>query len=81
MFSLEKETIPYWSKFLQGYYDSSGISSDSFDQAVARVTEALNADEQEFGYARLVEEIGRCRDLPLRAGLDLIADRVLEALA
>jgi phosphoserine phosphatase RsbU/P len=42
------------------------------------VTEALNADEQEFGYARLVEEIGRCRDLPLRAGLDLIADRVLE---
>ncbi len=34
IFSLEKETIPYWSKFLQGYYDSSGISSDSFDQAV-----------------------------------------------
>ncbi len=33
-FSLEKETIPYWNKFLQGYYDSSGISSDSFDQAV-----------------------------------------------
>ena len=34
VFTLEKETIPYWSKFLQGYYDSSGISSDSFDQAV-----------------------------------------------
>ena len=34
VFSLEKETIPYWSKFLQGYYDNSGISSDSFDQAV-----------------------------------------------
>jgi ABC-type transport system substrate-binding protein len=34
VFSLEKETIPYWSKFLQGYYDTSGISSDSFDQAV-----------------------------------------------
>ena len=34
VFSLEKETIPYWSKFMQGYYDSSGISSDSFDQAV-----------------------------------------------
>ena len=33
-FSLEKETIPYWNKFLQGYYDSSGIASDSFDQAV-----------------------------------------------
>ncbi|MCK5480084.1 MAG: peptide ABC transporter substrate-binding protein, partial [Gammaproteobacteria bacterium] len=34
-FSLEKETIPYWNKFLQGYYDSSGIASDSFDQAIA----------------------------------------------
>ncbi|MET0117196.1 MAG: ABC transporter substrate-binding protein [Sedimenticola sp.] len=34
VYSLEKETIPYWNKFLQGYYDTSGISSDSFDQAV-----------------------------------------------
>jgi len=34
IFSLEKETIPYWNKFLQGYYDSSGVSSDSFDQAI-----------------------------------------------
>ena len=34
IYVLEKETIPYWSKFLQGYYDASGISSDSFDQAV-----------------------------------------------
>ncbi|MDO8925483.1 MAG: ABC transporter substrate-binding protein [Sideroxyarcus sp.] len=35
VFSLEKETIPYWNKFLQGYYDASAISSDSFDQAVS----------------------------------------------
>ncbi len=34
VFSLEKENIPYWNKFLEGYYDGSGISSDSFDQAV-----------------------------------------------
>lgn len=34
VFMLEKEDIPYWNKFLQGYYDASGISSDSFDQAV-----------------------------------------------
>jgi len=34
IFSREKESIPYWNKFLQGYYDASGISSDSFDQAV-----------------------------------------------
>ena len=48
VFMLEKETIPYWSKFLQGYYDLSGIASDSFDQAIqftgsggARLTEAM----------------------------------------
>lgn len=48
VFMLEKETIPYWSKFLQGYYDLSGISSDSFDQAIqftgssgARLTDAM----------------------------------------
>ncbi|MFT6624978.1 MAG: ABC-type transport system substrate-binding protein [Cycloclasticus sp.] len=35
IFSLEKESIPYWNKFIQGYYDVSGISSDSFDQAVS----------------------------------------------
>ena len=34
IFSLEKESIPRWHKFLQGYYDQSGISSDSFDQAI-----------------------------------------------
>ncbi len=32
--SLEKESIPRWNKFLQGYYDVSGIASDTFDQAV-----------------------------------------------
>ena len=34
VFVLEKETIPYWTKFLQGYYDASGLASDNFDQAV-----------------------------------------------
>ena len=33
-FSLEKEQIPEWTKFLQGYYDTAGVSSDSFDQAI-----------------------------------------------
>lgn len=48
VFMLEKETIPYWTKFLQGYYDLSGIASDSFDQAIqftgsggARLTETM----------------------------------------
>ena len=34
VFSREKESIPYWNKFLQGYYDVSAIGSDQFDQAV-----------------------------------------------
>ena len=34
IFTLEKETIPRWTKFLQGYFDASGIASDSFDQAI-----------------------------------------------
>ncbi len=49
VFSLEKESIPYWNKFLQGYYDKSGIESDTFDQAVqmssqgeAVVTESMH---------------------------------------
>ena len=34
IFSRERESIPRWNKFLQGYYDASSIGSDSFDQAV-----------------------------------------------
>ena len=34
VYKLEKEFIPRWNKFLQGYYDISGISSDTFDQAI-----------------------------------------------
>jgi ABC-type transport system substrate-binding protein len=48
IFSRERESIPRWNKFLQGYYDASSIGSDSFDQAVqltgqgeATVTEAM----------------------------------------
>lgn len=50
IYSLEKEAIPEWTKFLQGYYDASGIISDSFDQAVqfsasgeAQLTEEMRA--------------------------------------
>ncbi len=34
IFTLEKESVPRWNKFLQGYYDLSGVGSDSFDQAI-----------------------------------------------
>lgn len=33
-YTLEKEFIPRWNKFLQGYYDNSNISADSFEQAI-----------------------------------------------
>jgi oligopeptide transport system substrate-binding protein len=47
IYSREKESIPAWNKFLQGYYDTSGIGSDSFDQAVQFNTggEATLTDE------------------------------------
>lgn len=50
VYTKEKESIPIWNKFLQGYYDFSGIGADSFDQAVqlvgggeARVTDEMAA--------------------------------------
>lgn len=43
VYKLEKESIPYWNKFLQGYYDTSGISSDSFDKAIQLSTEGSPA--------------------------------------
>ena len=60
VYSLEKESIPYWNKFLQGYYDSSGISSDSFDQAVrigSQGEAVLTADMRKKGI-RLETAIG-----------------------
>lgn len=50
VFSLEKENIPYWNKFLQGYYDTSGVTSDSFDQAIRMGAE---------GEARLTDDMKR----------------------
>ncbi|MCX6549981.1 MAG: SpoIIE family protein phosphatase [Acidobacteria bacterium] len=40
------------------------------------VIEALDAAEEEFGHARLLDEIARWRDQPLRTGLDLVAKAV-----
>ncbi|MFH1023095.1 MAG: ABC transporter substrate-binding protein [Planctomycetota bacterium] len=34
VFKREKESIPIWYKFLQGYYDTSGIPAESFDQSI-----------------------------------------------
>jgi phosphoserine phosphatase RsbU/P len=42
------------------------------------VIEALDASEQEFGYERLVAALDRERDSPLRAGLDRVANLVMD---
>jgi ABC-type transport system substrate-binding protein len=34
IFSLDKESIPRWNKFLQGYYDRSAVLPEGFDQAI-----------------------------------------------
>jgi ABC-type transport system substrate-binding protein len=34
IYTLEKESTSYWGKFIQGYYDVSGLTSDSFEQAI-----------------------------------------------
>ena len=50
VYTRDRESIPRWNKFLQGYYDASAIGSDSFDQAIqlagqgeATVTEAMQS--------------------------------------
>ncbi|MBP5639601.1 MAG: hypothetical protein J6X55_08985, partial [Victivallales bacterium] len=35
VFTYEREPLPIWVKFQQGYYDDSGIPADSFDSAVS----------------------------------------------
>lgn len=52
VFTLEKENTSYWGKFIQGYYDVSGISSDSFDQAVQV------SSSGEFGLSDAMKEKG-----------------------
>jgi len=52
VFSREREGIPYWNKFLQGYYDASGVSSDNFDQAVSLTSQgevSLSEDMEDKG--------------------------------
>lgn len=90
VYSLEKEGIPYWNKFLQGYYDTSGISSDSFDQAVRISTQgeaALTDAMQEKGI-RLLTSVGastsyfgfNMRD-PVVGGYDERARKLRQAIA
>lgn len=53
-FHLEPESLPRFNKFLQGYYDRSGVPIAGFSQAIAN--DGLTPDMQELGI-RLVKEI------------------------
>lgn len=59
IYLLEKEAIPRWNKFLQGYYDLSALSSDSFDQAIHinRYGVEELTDEMKSKQIRLVQSI------------------------
>jgi oligopeptide transport system substrate-binding protein len=45
VFSLEKEMIPAWHKFLQGYYDLSGVGNSQFDHAIAITAQGIELTE------------------------------------
>lgn len=61
VFSLEKESIPYWNKFLQGYYDASGVTPEGFDQTVLVMPS---------GEARLTDEM-RKRGIQLQTSVSV----------
>jgi len=59
VYRMERESIPRWNKFLQGYYDDSGIQSDLFDQAVklsSRGTSELTEGLEKLGIRLLTSE-------------------------
>jgi oligopeptide transport system substrate-binding protein len=41
VYTFEPEYITSWNKFLQGYYDTSGLDSDNFDQAVTMTEQGV----------------------------------------
>jgi ABC-type transport system substrate-binding protein len=52
VFTLEKESTAYWNKFLQGYYDLSALTSDSFEQAINI------SSSGDFGLSDSMKELG-----------------------
>ncbi len=90
IYSLEKEDIPYWNKFLQGYYDTSGITSDSFDQAISvgasgevALTDAMRAQgiELKTAVATSIFYTGFNMLDPVVGGLDERARKLRQAIS
>lgn len=59
VYTLEKEAIPRWNKFLQGYYDMSAVTADSFDQAIRVNRYGISelSEEMKAKHMRLSETI------------------------
>ncbi len=75
VFKLEKEAIPRWNKFLQGYYDNSGISSESFDQAVT-ISAGGEAELTPFMTDKGIRLITSVRPSSYYAGFNMLDETV-----
>lgn len=59
VFHIEKEEISHWNKFLQGYYDSSEIGADVFNQAIQiqSGSDAVLTDDMAERGIRLIKSV------------------------
>lgn len=75
VYKLEKEAIPRWNKFLQGYYDNSGITSDSFDQAIT-ITADAGPDLTDFILEKRIRLITSVRPSTYYLGFNMLDEVV-----
>jgi sigma-B regulation protein RsbU (phosphoserine phosphatase) len=67
--------------FEDARYESEHLTLEAGDRLyfyTDGVIEALDSAGNEFGLDRLMSEIGRARNLPLRTGIDRIATAVID---
>lgn len=74
IYSLEIEDIPYWNKFLQGFYDVSGIASDNFDQAIR-----FN-DQGEAGLTEVMRQRGIVLDTAVETSVFFFGFNMLDQI-
>ncbi len=74
VYKLEKENIPYWNKFLQGYYDASGVASDSFDQAVQFTGDG------ELGLTQAMQDKGIQLQTAVTSSISFVGFNMLDAV-